>query len=480
MPRYLFNVWHLISNGFLVFSGQKSERRVLTAMKIYRPLWNEGALLSPQQFQQQSAWESFRCAGVAALASPFPWGVEKVAFDEHLLASGLIQIPQLRLWLEDGTLIDTHCSDLPPEPRELQVADLAGRDAITVMIALPVMQPGMNNVQQSAVTPERPLRYREEWVNVQDAFGTEDESMAVARFNFTVRFAHENNASWQTCPVARLVSDGNKGWRVDTTFIPPLALYSASAILCERLTLLNRQIRSRRQRLMAMRRESNERLADFAVADVSLFWLLNALNSHARVLSEYERFPGRHPEQVWTELVRLAGSMLTFSLDSDLDAIPDYNPAELAKTFLPLFDLITGLLEASLPSRVIALDMSRPDGQTWKATLHDIRLREDADLYLSVRSDCPAWQIAEKFPALCQAGSPDELNTIYGAVLRGIPLIPVSRVPAALPVRLENQYFALDMSSAAAREMLEQGVCMFYVPELLGALELELFAVLRS
>ncbi|WP_256871295.1 hypothetical protein, partial [Enterobacter cloacae] len=28
---------------------------------------------------------------------------------------------------------------------------------------------------------------------------------------------------------------------------------------------------------MSMRRESNARLADFAVADVSLFWLLNAL-----------------------------------------------------------------------------------------------------------------------------------------------------------------------------------------------------------
>ncbi|XWR67818.1 hypothetical protein AHYW_000900 [Providencia manganoxydans] len=28
-------------------------------MKIYRPLWNEGALLSPQQFQQQAQWEAF-------------------------------------------------------------------------------------------------------------------------------------------------------------------------------------------------------------------------------------------------------------------------------------------------------------------------------------------------------------------------------------------------------------------------------------
>ncbi|WP_054180885.1 type VI secretion system baseplate subunit TssK [Trabulsiella odontotermitis] len=449
-------------------------------MKIYRPLWNEGALLSPQQFQQQAEWETFRSAGVSALASPFPWGVEKIGFSESLLSSGLLQISPLRLWLDDGSLIDAQQSDLPPPPRELDPALLADLDEVTVVIALPHMQPGIVNVEQEGKTVDRPLRYREEWVTVPDAFGAEEESMAVARFNYTIRFAHESNESWKVCPVARLIRDGQNTWRQDTSFIPPIATFAASPVLRERLALLNRQLRSRRQRLMTMRRESNERLADFAVADVSLFWLLNALNSHARVLMEFERFPARSPEQVWAELARLAGSMLTFSLDHDLDVIPGYDHAEPANTFLPLFDLISGLLEASLPSRVIALEMTRPDEQTWKANLHDFRLREDADLYLSVRSDIPAWQIADKFPALCQAGSPDDVNTIYGAALKGIPLNPVNRVPAALPVRMENQYFALDMESAAAHEMQEQGVCMFYVPALLGALELELFAVLRS
>lgn len=305
-------------------------------MKIYRPLWNEGALLSPQQFQQQAEWESFRSAGASALASPFPWGVEKVEFNDSLLSSGLIQITQLRLWLEEGSLIDAQRSDLPPPPRELDASLLACLDAVTVVIALPHMQPGVINVEQEGIIPDRPLRYREEWVTLQDAFGSEDESMAVARFNFTIRFAHESNDSWKVCPVARLIRDGQNAWRVDPSFIPPVASFAASPILRERLVLLNRQLRSRRRRLMTMRRESNERLADFAVADVSLFWLLNALNSHARVLTEFERFPSRPPEQVWAELARLAGSMLTFSLDHDLDAIPGYDHEEPANAFPPL------------------------------------------------------------------------------------------------------------------------------------------------
>ena len=129
-------------------------------MKIYRPLWNEGALLSPQQFQQQTEWESFRSAGASALASPFPWGVEKIEFNDSLLSSGLIQITQLRLWLEDGSLIDAQRSDLPPAPRELDASQLTGRDAVTVVIALPHMQPGISNVEQEGVSSERPLRYR--------------------------------------------------------------------------------------------------------------------------------------------------------------------------------------------------------------------------------------------------------------------------------------------------------------------------------
>ena len=102
-------------------------------MKIYRPLWNEGALLSPQQFQQQAEWESFRTAGALALASPFLWGVEKIEFNDSLLSSGLIQITQLRLWLEDGTLIDAQRSDLPPAPRELDASQLAGLDTVTAV-----------------------------------------------------------------------------------------------------------------------------------------------------------------------------------------------------------------------------------------------------------------------------------------------------------------------------------------------------------
>src|SRR5471030_270852 len=237
------------------------------------------------------------------------------------------------------------------------------------------MQSGMTNVQQDTVMSDRPLRYREEWVTVADAFGSEEESMAVARFNVSVRFAHESNESWKTCPVARLIRDGQGGWRQDPAFIPPVALFSASPALRERLVLLNRQLRSRRQRLMGMRRESNARMADFAVADVSLFWLLNALNGAEPVLGNFQRYPQLHPERLYQELATLAGNLLTFSLEHDVTAIPASQHDRLTTVFPPLFALLNILLEASLPSRVVAIELvHEPRINQWRADLHDPRL----------------------------------------------------------------------------------------------------------
>lgn len=71
--------------------------------------------------------------------------------------------------------------------------------------------------------------------------------------------------------------------------------------------------------------------------------------------------------------------MLTFSLEHNVSAIPAYVHDAPASVFPPLFTLLSELLEASLPSRVIALELESLPGNRWKAELHDPRLREEAD-----------------------------------------------------------------------------------------------------
>lgn len=146
---------------------------------------------------------------------------------------------------------------------------------------------------------------------------------------------------------------------------------AASPWLATELNDLLVRLQARRKRLMTMRRESNERMADLP-SRMSLFWL-NALNSAEPVLAEQLSTPERHPELLYRELTRLAGSLLTFT-----GARP-----------LAIFLLISAMYRSGYSRRYAALlDKLRSEpavageyppehqDQIWKGALHDARLRE--------------------------------------------------------------------------------------------------------
>ncbi|MCO7515183.1 type VI secretion system baseplate subunit TssK [Pseudomonas guariconensis] len=451
-------------------------------MKIDRPLWGAGALLSPQQFQQQARWEAWTNECLARMSRAHPWGVQVAAFDLDALRLGKLKATRLRVRMPDGTLIDSDaCDRLPPAVALDRLAE-QGVSAVTLLLALPLEQANGDNCLLDEGTASRPTRYRRDWREVQDLYGDETQSIAVLEHVLSLRLDSDENAEYLTCPVARVVRDVQGIWTLDAQFVPPLLSFAAQPQLLGQLDNLMTQLAAKRSRLMGMRRESNQRMADFAVADVSLFWLLNALNSYQPVLADLLAHPARHPEEVYQTLVKLAGSLLTFSLEHDIGAIPRYRHEQLEAVFPPLFRLISTLLEASLPSRVIALELEHPSAHRWQVALHDGRLRdaEGVDFYLSVRSSLPAAQVQGQFPRLCKVGAPDDVDHLVNVALDGVPLVPLDHVPAAIPVRLGNLYFALDLNHPKARDMLSCGVCALYVPGTLGEVQLDLFAVLRS
>ena len=445
-------------------------------MKIFRPLWEDGAVLAPQQFQQQARWNAHIADTVAGMGISHLWGVVSAEFDDAALALSRLNATRLVVRFQDGTLVDTSLADNLPPVCDLSSA--AGRESVDVVVALPLLSASGGNLDNGQDS-ERPKRWKAERVVVQELAGYESGELAILRNAITLRLSTQENTAYLTCPVARLARNAQGLWSRDTSFIPPMLSVAASPLLVTELGDLLVRLQARRKRLMAMRRESNERMADFAVADVSLFWLLNALNSAEPVLAELLQTPGRHPELLYRELARLAGSLLTFSLEHDAGEIPAYRHDVPEHVFPPLLTLLDKLLEASLPSRVVSIQLERHE-QIWKGALHDARLREGADFYLSVRSSMPNHELQTKFPLLCKAGSFEDVSDVVNVALSGMVIKPLTHVPAAIPLRLENQYFSLDLSSEAARSMLEMGSCTFYTPRSLGDVKLELFAVLRS
>ena len=119
-------------------------------MKIFRPLWRDGAFLVPQQFQQQARWDAHVADTVSRMALAHPWGVLRAEFDASALTLSRLNATRLIVRFADGTLIDTELADILPPVRD--VSDVM-QDSVEVLLALPLLSASGGNLddgQESA------------------------------------------------------------------------------------------------------------------------------------------------------------------------------------------------------------------------------------------------------------------------------------------------------------------------------------------
>ncbi|EMD9247028.1 type VI secretion system baseplate subunit TssK [Cronobacter dublinensis] len=136
-------------------------------MKIYRPLWEDGAFLAPQQFQQQARWEAYVADTVARMTLAHPWGVLCAEFDEGALALSRLNATRLAVRFADGTLIDTRLADNLPPACDLSAV---GETCVEVVLALPLMNANGGNLDDGHDSA-RPRRWQSERVTVQELAG---------------------------------------------------------------------------------------------------------------------------------------------------------------------------------------------------------------------------------------------------------------------------------------------------------------------
>ncbi|WP_082855192.1 type VI secretion system baseplate subunit TssK [Paraburkholderia phytofirmans] len=448
-------------------------------MKITRPLWAQGIFMTPQHFQQQAQWERFADERVARMASPEPWGVCRVAFDTHTLSINRLQLTELDVRLPDGTFVDSRTADRLPAARDL--SDVRAHvEAVVVLAGLPLMDTQGGNCIEADQKPARPRRFVREYLQVADLNGEGKEEISVERHALALLFDFEEFADYATCPIGRLVRNTQGRFEIDPAFVPPCLFLSASGQLIARMNRLAEILSAKSASLAVRRRERSDQIADYAVADVSLFWLLHSVNSTWPDLARLCQAPDQHPERLYGVLARLAGSLLTFSTTETLQAIPPYDHDAPEPVFAELESLIRTLLDAVIPSRVVPIVLERARGTVWIGKINDDRLVDGAEYYLSVQSGLPAHALLEQLPRLCKAGAPDEVEQIVNSALHGIPLRAMSRLPAAIPIRIENEYFALDSMHPAFRRMVDARACQFYVPASIPDVSLELYAVLPT
>jgi type VI secretion system protein ImpJ len=448
-------------------------------MKITRPLWAKGVFMTPQHFQQQAMWNQFADDRIARMASPDAWGVIRAVFDQQALGINRLQLNAIDARLPDGSLVDSETADRLPVSRQL--SDIpAQADSAVVSIALPLLSAQGNNCLEEGERHARPRRYAREFLSVADIHAEGVEEISVERHSLALLFDFEGSGDYVTCAIGRVIRNTLGQFEFDTAFVPPCLFLSANERLVERMKRISEILSAKSASLAVRRRERSDQIADYAVSDVSLFWLLHSVNSTWPDIARLCAAPKQHPERLYGVLARLAGSLLTFSTTETLQAIPAYDHAAPEPVFAELEALIRALLDTVIPSRVVPILLEHPKSTVWSGKINDDRLTNGADYYLSVQSSLPAHTLLEQLPRLCKAGAPDEVEQIVNSAMPGIPLRAMSRLPAAIPIRIESQYFALDSAHPAFKRMIAARACQFYVPSSIPDVVLELYAVLPT
>lgn len=435
--------------------------------------------MTPQHFQQQALWGSLCDERVARIASAEPWGVCGVEFDKHALSVSRLKLDMLQVRMPDGTWIDSDNADRLPAARSLDdiPSDVA---AAVVWLGLPLFDAQGGNCIDDGQETARPRRFVREYLHVADLHEDGKEEIGVERHALTLLFDFEKGSDYIVCPLGRVVRSPQGYFELDPAFVPPSLMLSSSSVLIEHMQRLSEVLAAKSASLSARRKERTDQIADYAVADVSLFWLLHSVNSAWPELARLRQAPNQHPERLYIVLARLAGALLTFSTTESLKSIPPYDHVSPGPVFAQLDSLIRNLLDKVIPSRVVPIALERVRPTLWSGSLNDERLIEEGEYYLAVHAAVPAHELIEHMPRLCKAGAPDEVQQIVNSALPGIPLIAMPRLPAAIPVRVDTHYFAFDSKHPAFERMKCARACQIYVPASIPDVSLELYVVLPA
>ena len=445
---------------------------------LSRVVWSEGMHLGPHHFQTQSRYFEDTLWFLNSNLRQEPWGFLHFFIDTEALSNGLAILNFASGILPDGLIFDLPDCDSVPEPAQLSGLFASTDSEIILHLAIPPRQDqgldcdlgGGSSARYGAV--KRVLR--------DDAAGQGENSVSFARKNLVLLSQAQLSEGTVSFPIARVFRDGKGGFACDPEFIPPCLRISA----CEGLVLiLHRLVQAIDEKIVSTRsvRAGSGRFElGTSALDVANYWFLHALCSSLPALRHHLQDRRSHPEEVYRDLVRLAGALSTFALESARDEMPAYRHRDLASTFKELDALIRRYLEIVAPSNSITLQFRKADNYIYAAEVKDERCLRRARWILGVRSSIAESLILRQTPKLVKVCSGEGVTKLVQRALPGMELLHLPVPPAALRAQADMHYFSISLSGPCWQHILQTKQVGVYLPGDLGDATFELTVITET
>jgi len=445
-----------------------------------RVVWFEGMGLDPHHFQQWDRYVQGTLHARVGALDPFDWGVSALEIDRERLANGELVIGRCRGVMPDGLAFDVPESDDPPTPRNVQDYFAATKERLPVFLAAPVERADGGNFLLQDGERRRETRFLAQTIFVPDEnTGANPRQVEVARSNVQIRFGDEPLREYTTIQVAEVQRSSGGTFVLNDQFVPACLSIRAS----ERLVALTRRLLEllvtksatlmERQRSALMQREMSP-------ADVAALGLLGTVNAYIPVLNHYHTNAEIHPEGLYKTLLALGGQLTAYLPEAGIHprSFPTYDHADLTGSFNKLDGLLLEILGgARVQSNYIEIPLQEVRANLYKATL-DAALLEAASFFLVARSqELGEQQLVSELPSMIRIASPETIDAVLGSYVRALPVEHTHRLPSALPVDGQANYFQLQKRGPFWEAICGSGALALFVPAEFKRVNLKLVAV---
>ena len=447
-------------------------------------LWGEGLFLRPQHFQRQDQYHEARLHHTASALHPYLWGVAHMQWDLAALKTGTLHLQALSAIFRDGEVFEAlgdgaPGSDTLPPPVDLEALPLAVQE-VTYYAALPILnREGMNYTAQAskAGTPTA-TRFAHAMRATPDLF-TESAVADVAYLKKTVRLIPDSEArgSYDCLPLIALRRTVSGGFEPVPSFMAPSLAIAGAPRLQGLLEHLLDALQAKVSALHGHHREPSRNVIEFRSGDVSSFWLLHTVSTAAAALMHYVRHPALHPERLYEALLGLAGGLLSYSKHYTLASLPAYDHAQPGICFDAIDGIIRELLDTVISSKYFSIALLEDKPSYYLGKLDSGKIDQHTTLYLAIRAAMPAIELVDVVPLRVKVGAPDDVEKFVLTAMPGLKLSHAPQVPAAIPVRPDTYYFAIENRGVPYEQMLKAQSISVYVPAGIRDLQLELIAV---
>jgi type VI secretion system protein ImpJ len=447
-------------------------------MKPLQPvIWTKGTILTPQHLQLQDRFHENLLQFHLDNLLFRPWGFSSIEISQQALAAGTFSISRCSGIMPDGLPFDIPDSDAAPPPKPLVESFDADQTSGDFYLAVPQYRERGVNVAPAARAGS--IRYHAQVEYFRDEnTGLSEKPVQVARKNFTLLAEGESREGYSALRVARVRRTDAGTFQLDPGFAPPLIDFKANPHLVAIARRLIEILSARSVGISSVRRQKNQSLADFTAADIANFWLLYTVNTALPTFRHLFEVRGGHPEVLYSAMLSLAGALTTFSTTIHPRDLPVYDHDELGACFTELDEKLRSLLETVVPTNFVALPLKQVQPAIYATAIDQDKYLTRTKMYLAISAETSQAELVGRTPLLVKVCSATHIEHLVRQALPGVTLTHVISPPAAIPVKLNYQYFSLNQSGPAWEAIVRARNLAAYVPADLRNPQMELLILL--